>query len=55
MDHTHIIHATDLEDYANRLGSEAVIPELINRLVKASAPNLSECRIPHGKAVNQPG
>ena len=55
MDHTHIIRATDLEDYANTRESEAVIPELINRLVKASAPNLTECRIPYGEAVNQSG
>ena len=55
MDHTHIIRATDLEDYANTRESEAVIPELINRLVKASAPNLTECRIPYGDTVNQSG
>ena len=55
MDHTHIIHAIDLESYANTLESEDVIPELIYWLVKASAPNLTVCRIPYGEAVNQPG
>ncbi len=55
MDHTHIIHAIDLESYAARRDSEAVIPELIHWLVKASAPNLTECRIPYGGAVNQSG
>ena len=55
MDHTHIIRDTDLEDYAKTRESEAVIPELINRLVKASAPNLTECRIPYGETVNQSG
>lgn len=55
MEHTHIVRATELENYANRLGSKAVIPELIHWLVKASVPNLTECRIPYGEAVNQPG
>ncbi len=55
MDHTHIIRAIDLEIYANTRESQAVIPELIYWLVKASAPNLTVCRIPYGEAVNQPG
>ena len=55
MDHTHIIHDVDLERYADTRDSEAVIPELINLLVKASVPNLTECRIPYGGSVNQSG
>ena len=55
MDHTYIIHDTDLESYAATRESEAVIPELIYHLVKASASNLTLCRIPYGDAVNQPG
>ena len=55
MDHTHIIRARDLESYANTRESQAVIPELVYWLVKASAPNLTVCRIPYGEAVNQSG
>ena len=55
MDHTYIIRATDLESYANTHASEAVIPELICSLVKASVSNLTLCRIPYGENVNQPG
>ena len=55
MDHTHIIHPTDLQRYADTRDSQAVIPELIYLLVKASVSSLSLCRIPYGEAVNQPG
>ena len=55
MEHTHIIHAFHLEQYADTRESQAVIPELIYLLVKQSVPNLSLCRIPYGKSVNQPG
>ena len=55
MDHTHIIRAGDLERYANTRESQAVIPELIYRLVKASVSNPTVCRIPYGDAVNQSG
>ena len=48
MDHTHIIRAGDLESYANTRESQAVIPELIYRLVKVSVSNLTVCRIPYG-------
>ena len=55
MDHTHIIRARDLQQYADTQDSETVIPELIYQLVKQSVSNLSLCRIPYGEAVNQPG
>ena len=55
MDHTHIVTAADLREYARRRDSEAVIPELIYWLVAQSASQLSECRIPYGDDVNQPG
>jgi hypothetical protein len=55
MDHTHIIQAADLEQYANRRDSQGVIPELIYLLVKQSVTKISVCRIPYGDAVNQPG
>ena len=55
MDHTHIVHASDLNQYASRRDSEGVIPELIYWLVKGSASGLSVCRIPYGNAVNEPG
>jgi len=55
MDHTHIVQAGDLDRYAPRRESQAVIPELIYLLVEQSCSNLTVCRIPYGDAVNQPG
>ena len=55
MEHTHIIHASELERYADTLDSQAVIPELIYFLVKQSISNPSSFRIPYGDSVNQPG
>ena len=55
MDHTHLVRATDLERYADTLASEAVIPELIYHLLKQLVPPASECRVPYGDLVNQPG
>jgi hypothetical protein len=55
MDHTHIVTAGDLSRYADTRDSQAVIPELIYLLVRQSVPRASECRIPYGDGVNQPG
>ena len=55
MDHTHIVTAADLHEYAKTRNSESVTPELIYLLVRQSVSQLSECRIPYGNAVNQPG
>lgn len=55
MEHTTIVSAAELEDYANTKASESVIPELICTLVKETVPDLTVCRIPYGDAVNQPG
>lgn len=55
MDHTHIITAGQLHEYAERRDSQAVIPELIYLLVRQSVPAMQICRIPYGDAVNQPG
>ena len=55
MEHTEIITASELSDYAQTRESEAVIPELIWMLVKESVPDLTVCRIPYGDAINQPG
>jgi len=54
MDHTHIISANELERYADTRDSEAVIPELVYLLMRQSV-EASECRIPYGDSVNQPG
>ena len=54
MDHTHIVQAGEFERYADTRESQDEIPELIYLLVKQSS-NPSVCRIPYGKAVNQPG
>lgn len=52
---THIVRAADLEQYANSINSQTVIPELIYLLVKQSISHASVCRIPYGDAVNQSG
>jgi hypothetical protein len=54
MDHTLIVTAGELEDFANRRDSQAAIPELICLLVK-ELPDLTMCRIPYGDSINQPG
>ena len=55
MDHTHIVHAGDLDRYASTRESEAVIPELAYWLIKQSSHKLATCRVPYGDAVNQSG
>ena len=55
MDHTHIVQAGELEQYADTRESQAVIPELLYWLVKQSIPNLTVCRIPYGDDINQQG
>ncbi|MGF6646524.1 hypothetical protein [Paraburkholderia sp. GAS82] len=55
MEHTLIVTANDLEDFADMRESQAAIPELIWLLVNESVPSLLECRIPYGDSVNQPG
>lgn len=55
MEHTKIVTAAELENYANTIASEAVVPELIWMLVTESAPDLTTCRIPYGDSINQPG
>lgn len=54
MDHTHIVRADNLAEYADRRDSQAVIPQLIYWLVRQSVKT-SICRIPYGDDVNQPG
>ncbi len=53
MKYTSIITPNDLARYADTRENEGVIPELIYLLIKQSAPDIRECRIPYGDAVNQ--
>jgi len=55
MKHTSIVTPNDLARYVDARESQGVIPELIYLLIKQSAPDISECCIPCGDAVNQPG
>jgi hypothetical protein len=55
MEHTQIVTAAELENYASTIDSEAVVPELIWMLVKESTSDLKTCRIPYGDVINQPG
>ena len=55
MEHSQIVQASDFDCYASERDSQAVIPELVYRLVKESCPHLVTCRIPYGNAVNLSG
>lgn len=55
MEHTQIVTASELEDYAQRKDSEAVIPELVWWLVTTSVRDITVCRIPYGDSINLPG
>ncbi len=55
MEHSEVVNARELENYAGTRDSEAVIPELIWMLVNESVSDLTVCRIPYGDAINQPG
>ena len=55
MEHTQFVVPSELERYADTRESQAVIPELVYMLVQASVSDLTECRIPYGDAINQPG
>lgn len=54
MEHTQIVTANELDSFADTRDSQAVIPELVWKLVN-EAPGLTTCRIPYGDAINQPG
>ncbi|HEY3899577.1 MAG TPA: hypothetical protein VGM54_13235 [Chthoniobacter sp.] len=54
MEHAQIVTANELESFADTRDSEAVIPELVWMLI-SEVPDLIECRIPYGGAINQPG
>lgn len=55
MHHAELVNTTDLAAYADTLAAEAVIPELVSRLIKDSASDLTRCRMPHSDAVGLPG
>ncbi len=55
MEHTHIVTAEDLANYADKNDSVGVIPELIWMLVRESILEITTCRIPYGDSINQPG
>lgn len=49
------ITSTDLETWANSLESRAQLPQLIEKLILATAPDVLKCRIPYGDDIVQPG
>jgi len=55
MEHTQIVNSRELEKYSDTRESQAVIPELVYKLVNESCHDLTTCRIPYGDNVNQPG
>jgi hypothetical protein len=55
MKHTLLVNPSELEDFADRMDSEGVIPELINLLVRTSVSDLTVCRIPYRDSIGLPG
>jgi hypothetical protein len=55
MEQPIVITASDLDHFADSRDSQAVIPYIIYLLVNSSVKELTECRIPYGDAINQPG
>lgn len=57
MEHANIVTEDELGEFSDRRESEAIVPELVCRLVRASipSPELVDCRIPYGSSVGQPG
>ncbi len=55
MEHTTLVTPRELEEFSDRRDSEALIPELVARLVNLSVPDLTLCRIPYGDAIRLPG
>jgi len=55
MKYTSIITPNNLARYADMRESQGIILELVYLLIKQSVSDISECRIPYGDAVNQPG
>ncbi|HYA39763.1 MAG TPA: hypothetical protein VEF34_00540, partial [Syntrophobacteraceae bacterium] len=55
MEHTKLVTASELEDFADRRDSEPTIPELVASLVNLSVPDLTLCRIPYGDSIGLPG
>jgi hypothetical protein len=51
MEHTKLVTPSELEDFADRRDSEAVIPEVVALLVELSVPDLTLCRIPYGDSI----
>jgi hypothetical protein len=57
MEHTQLVTASELEDFADSRSRDAqeVIPELVYWLINLSCPDLAECRIPYGDLIGLPG
>lgn len=55
VEHTEIISASELEEFANTIISEGVVPELVCMLIRQSVDDITTCRIPYGAAINQTG
>lgn len=49
------IEVTDLEDWANRRGSQELLPELIGRLIRADKGLEAQLRLPSGDAISMKG
>ncbi|MDR7543045.1 MAG: hypothetical protein QN120_02195 [Armatimonadota bacterium] len=49
------MNATDLERWADRRGSQEVLPELVRRLVIATSPRISRASFPSGEGIQLGG
>ena len=55
MKHTLLVTPSELEDFADRMDTAGIIPELINLLVRTSVSDLTVCRIPYRDSIGLPG
>jgi hypothetical protein len=55
MEHTQIVTSNELQSFADTRLCEEVLPELIWLLITNSVLDLTECRIPYGDSITQPG
>ena len=49
------ITSTDIKQWADRREAQSVLPELVARLIRATASNIAQIRFPSGDAVHLTG
>lgn len=49
------ITSTDIKQWADRRDAQSILPELVARLIRATASNITQIRFPAGDAVHLTG